>query len=576
MVDGGAELGGRVTTEAQEVAIGTGMSRVDMHVTWDVGIPTGDGVVLRANIFRPSGSEPVPVIVNMGPYGKDVPLSVHYPEVWAQLAATPGGILSGSSGRFVVWEVPDPEQWVPAGYALVQVDARGTGRSPGVWSPMSVKETDDYVEAVEWLAAQPWCSGRVGVLGVSYHAMAAWRLAQRAPQHLSAIIPWHGAGDAYREAWRHGGILSNTFIDVWWRHCALNQHGSPEGTISPFTGQSTTGSERLDLAELEQRRVDLPELARDHRLLDGWSLAYAVDWSRVRVPFLSVAGLGTVGLHLRGNIEAFRHAASTQKWLMLLASEGSGIDRFHNEAGVALQRRFFDHFLRGVDNGWLSQPAVTYEIREPDGSRRAATSSRWPPAGAQQTSLYLDLHRRTLSTNSPNRTSSTSYWPTSGGITLRSEPFARRTEIVGPLALSMAVSTEARDVDLFVTVSVLDAGGRRVGPTAARGWLRLSQRLLDDGASTPDAPVHTHDRIADVAPGRRYRADVELWPTSVAVPRGGRLLLTVQGADPADANAFRHDDPDDRPSAVFAGWTSLHTDPEQPATLLLPASEAVQ
>ena len=90
--------------------------------------------------------------------------------------------------------------------------------------------------------------------------------------------------------------------------------------------------------------------------------AQAVDWSKVSVPFLSVGSLGTAGLHLRGNVEAFRHAASTQKWLMLLAARGPGIDRFYGDDGFAVQRRFLDHFLKGIDNGWETTPRVRAKI----------------------------------------------------------------------------------------------------------------------------------------------------------------------------------------------------------------------
>ena len=187
-----------------------------MIIDPDAAIPLPAGEHVRADIFRPDGREPVPAIATLGPYGKDVPLSRSYPQLWPQLLAEHPDVVSASSGRYLVWERPDPERWTAAGYAVVNIDAPGTGTSPGTWSPMSRPEAGSFAAAVDWIGSQPWCTGRVAVLGVSYHAMAAWRVAEQQPAHLAAIVPWYGAGDAFREAWRHGGILSNVFTDAWW------------------------------------------------------------------------------------------------------------------------------------------------------------------------------------------------------------------------------------------------------------------------------------------------------------------------------------------------------------------------
>ena len=551
---------------------GHGDGAQDMTVSWDISIPMSDGAVLRANVYRPSGAEHVPVIVNMGPYGKDLPMSATYPQLWAQMTREQPEILTGSSGRYLVWEVPDPERWVPHGYALAHVDARGTGRSPGLWSPFSERESADFAESIEWLAGQPWCNGKAGVLGVSYHAVAAWRVAEHQPPHLAAVIPWYGAGDAYREAWRHGGILSNTFIDAWWYRWVRNQHGSGQGQVSPFTGQITTGPEIFDAAKLERMRVNIPAAARAHPLFDEWSAAQAVDWSRVTVPFLSVGSWGTVGLHLRGNVEAFRHAASTGKWLMLVAAQGAGVDRFYNDQGVAIQRRFFDHYLKGVDNDWPAQPPVTYELREPPGRRTVRSTTAWPPDQTHWMPLHLDVAQRTMNADLPGQPGQVRYWPTSDGVTFHAPPFEGRTEIAGPLALRLQVSTDAADLDIFASLQVLDADGAIAGPPAARGWLRLSHRELDEQASATGSPVLAHRQMSQVVAGERYAVDVEMWPAAFVVPGHGSLLLTIQGIDTADAQLARHNDPDDRASTSFADWTTLYSDEHAPSTLILPVS----
>ena len=555
-----------VTTPAGRAA---GDSRAAMDITWDVEMPMSDGGLLRANVYRPPGAARVPVIVTMGPYSKDLPMSVTYPDLWAQLVRARPQILGRSSGRYLVWEVPDPERWTSHGYAVVHIDARGTGRSPGVWSPFSPRESLDFAEAVEWLAARQWCTGKVGVLGVSYHAMAAWRVAERQPPHLAAVIPWFGSGDAYREALRHGGILSNTFIDAWWFRWVTNQHGSEGGRPSPFTGEGSTGPGQLGRAELERLRENFPAEARAHPLFDDWSASRAVDWSRVTVPFLSVGSWGTVGLHLRGNIEGFRHAASAEKWLMLLDGQGPAIDRFLDEDALATQLRFFDHYLKGVKNDWTAQPAVTYELPGPGGETSTRTAAGWPLDGTRWTRLHLDAAGRTMGPEVPGALTRADYWPTSAGVTFRSQPFGERTDIVGPLALHLQVSTQAGDLDVFASVRSVDQDGRPASSTAL-GWLRLSQRDLDQQASTQWSPVHAHRRVCEVRAGERYALDVEIWPAGLVVPPGGRLLLTVGGSDTFATGEWRHNDSDDRPNATFADWATLYSGPDALSWLLVP------
>ena len=114
------------------------------------------------------------------------------------------------------WETPDPGYWTRHGYAIVRADEVGLGQSPGVLNTMSRDTSLCFADVIEWAASQPWSTGKVGLLGISYYAGSQWRVAARRPKGLACMIPWEGMSDYYRDRCRHGGILSNTFIDFWW------------------------------------------------------------------------------------------------------------------------------------------------------------------------------------------------------------------------------------------------------------------------------------------------------------------------------------------------------------------------
>ena len=165
-----------------------------MIIERDLPIRMDDGAVLRADIYRPDATALVPVIMTSGPYGKGVRYQEHYKLMWDWLIEQHPDLLSGSTRSYLTWETVDPEIWVPWGYAVVRVDSRGAGRSPGYLDIFSARETLDYYHAIEWAGTQPWANGKVGLSGISYYAINQWHVAQLQPPHLTAMIPWRWAG----------------------------------------------------------------------------------------------------------------------------------------------------------------------------------------------------------------------------------------------------------------------------------------------------------------------------------------------------------------------------------------------
>jgi uncharacterized protein len=554
----------------------------------DAEIPMRDGARLRANVYRPDGAGQFPVLMTFGPYGKDVPLREFMQEAWDRLNETYPEILAASSCKHLVFERPDPEVWVPHGYVVIAVDSRGAGKSPGRLDPNSPAEFRDFYDAIEWAAAQPWSSGKVGLLGISYYAAGQWFVAAMRPPHLAAMLPWQGTYDFYRDRTRQDGIFASGFLKRWWARSVLrNQHGNAESPYHDiYTGERTTGAAALSADELTQNRANYLEDVLAHPLNDAFYQERTPDLAKIDVPALVVANWGGLGLHLRGTIRGWMGLGSRQKWLKV--QSGSYFHTFLQPKNVALQRRFFDRWLKGVDNGFETEPRVEVEIRAPgDSVKRVARSDAWPLPQTQWTRLYLDAATQTLRPVAPGAAASASYAALSPGVTFSTAPLADDTEIAGPVKAKLFLSSTTPDTDIFATVCAFDPAGQEMTFIAApepkapvtQGWLRVSQRKLDPRRSTEYLPYYPHDERQPLAPGEIYEVDLEIWPMGLWLPKGARLTLTIQGKDFERPGAtgplrgvawFTHDDPVDRPPERFAGTNTLHTGGQHVSYLLLP------
>jgi predicted acyl esterase len=559
----------------------------DILVEKDVPIPLMDGHVLYCNVFRPNRSSgKVPPILAFTPYGKDSDVAVDFKRYWDFVLRDHPEVVQGDSdGRYLTWEVPDPQRWVPADYAIVVIDARGTGKSPGFYEMMSPLQTRDYYDAIEWAGVQPWSSGKVGLLGVSYLAIKQWQVAALQPPHLAAMIPWEGMFDHYRDLYRHGGIYSSFFLKLLWdTQLAVNQNGNAASPYRDrFTGEVSTGA-ALNPLLLAGNLANVYEAGLQHPLDDAYFKLRTPVAQRIEVPFLSAGNWGGLGLHLRGNIEAFESAASRQKWLEMHTD--THFASMYLAPAVALQKRFFDHFLKGEANGWDKEPLVMLTVRDPRGFFRRS-ENEWPLARTEWTRYYLDANDGALSARIPAATAKLAYDALGHGLTLRTAPFENDTEFTGPVAAKLFVSTSTTDMDLFVTLrlfapdqsEVTFVGANDPRAPVSQGWLRLSHRKTDPTRSRPYKPFHPHDELQPVNPSEVYELDIEIWPTSVVVPAGYRLALTIGGIDFARPDAqglmkgsgiFLHDDPADRPKDVFGGEHTIHTGGDRASYLLMP------
>ena len=372
-----------------------------MVIERDLPITMDDGLVIRADVYRPKTKDPVPVIMTHGPYGKGVKYQEHYKLMWDWLIDQHPDVLEGSTHSFLTWETVDPEIWVPWGYAVVRVDSRGAGRSPGYLDIFSPRETRDYYNAIEWAGTRPWSTGKVGLNGISYYAINQWHVAALQPPHLTAMVPWEGAADMYRDWYRHGGILSNKFMETWYpRQVLAAQHGNPDAPKDHWMNEASTGPEKLSKEELAANHADNLANARAREMDDDWYQNQSPDWSKVVVPFISPANWAGFGLHPRGNFEAFTQAASKQKWLE--AHPGRHEEWFYLPFGMALQKRFFDYFLKGEKNGWDKEARVWLNLRRPFSKEfQLRKENEWPLAETRWTKLFLDAKAGSLDWHPP-------------------------------------------------------------------------------------------------------------------------------------------------------------------------------
>ena len=565
----------------------------NMRIDWNVEITMDDGLVLRADIFRPIDDGKYPVILTHGPYAKGLSFQEGYPSAWQRMVDEHPDVPAGSTNKYQNWEVVDPEKWVPDGYVCIRVDSRGCGASPGYVDHFSPRETEDYAQCIQWAGVQSWSNGKVGLNGVSYYGINAWQVASLQPSHLAAMCVWEGATDWYRDMTHHGGILS-TFWANWYDMQVKNvQHGLAErGPKSQVTGELICGTKSLTDDELAQNRCNFGEDILEHPLDDDYHKKRSAVWSKITTPLLTAANWGGQGLHPRGNFEGFMRASSEQKWL-----EAHGLEHwteFYTDYGIALQKRFFGHFLKGEDNGWLDQPPVQLQVRRTDGFDER-TEDNWPIPRTQWTKFYLDPNNNVLSQSLPTERSILSFEAMGEGITFMSAPLETETEITGPSAIKLCVSSSTSDADLFVILRVFSPDGEEVvfqgaidpNTPIAQGWLRASHRKLDHKLSTPWRPFHSHDEKQSLSPGEKVDVDIEIWPTSIVVPKGFQLAVTIRGKDYEYPHAsgqrlsnfknelrgcgpFLHDDPRDRPPEIFSGDTSIHVDPAQAPYILLP------
>ena len=491
---------------------------VEIVLEKDVAVVLRDGATIYVDVLRPAGTEKVPVIVAWSPYGKSRGNAPMYVQLFELL-----GMDTGAVSGLMKFEGPDPAFWCAHGYAVCNPDTPGSFNSEGdirVWNRREGQECHDLIE---WLGVQEWCNGKVGTSGNSYLAISQWFAAAEQPPHLAAIAPWEGMSDIYRDLVMRGGIPDYPF---------------PRRLVSNFVGK--------------RQREDLVAEGERHPLMDALWESKIPKFENITVPAYIVASYSNM-IHTPGTFRGWRRIASAEKWLRI--HNTMEWPDYYEEANVNDLLRFFDHFLKGIDNGWEETPRVRYSVLDLEGNDRInQPAGEFPPEDVDEVKYYLDAASHALTTEAPAAGVTASYDAESQeGRASFTVHVDSPTEFVGYPKVHLWVEADGSDdMDLFVFLQKLDADGQQLeqfnvpnhGPQmqaltrqgaailkykGSNGRLRVSLRHLDEASSTDTVPVHSFDRVEKLAPGEIASVDIDLFPIGLALNPGEQLRLVISG-----------------------------------------------
>lgn len=464
----------------------------------DVAVKMRDGVTIYADIFRPDTEEKVPLLISWGFFGKRPGEGI---DDWKIMGVPPQAFST-----LAKHESPDPAFWCRHGYAVANVDARGSGHSEGNLHLFGTRDGQDGYDFIEWAAQQYWCNGNVGLAGNSAIAMVQWRIAAQQPPHLKAICPWEGTSDIYRESIFEGGIPALDF---------------PEGIVA-----RTVGTGYID---------DMLAMAKKYPLMNPYWQDKIPDFTKITIPVYTTGSWSH--MHLRGSVNAFRKIKSRRKWIRI-HRDFEWPDQYC-PAGLQDMKLFFDRYLREIRNGWEFTPKVRIEVMDAydcDFQTNRAEEA-FPLPRTQYKKLYIDAENSAMQLETPVEKESSFSYDGQTGVANFDYTFTEDTEITGFMKLRLWVEADGHDdMDLFINIQKLDEQGNFL-PTyvlgephpGAWGKMRVSHRKLDPKLSTDFQPVQAHTVEEKLKPGEIVPVDIEIVPHSKIWHEGQQIRVQVAG-----------------------------------------------
>jgi putative CocE/NonD family hydrolase len=572
--------------------------KYEVRVEKDVGVPMRDGVALPTDLYRPKADGKFPVILIRTPYQKNM-------------------------------NEPQAAYYARRGYVVAVQNCRGRFGSPGTWEPF-VHEPKDGHDAVEWLAGQPWSSGKVGMIGGSYVGWVQWWAARERPPHLVTIIPNVSPPDPfYNIPYEYGVFFLKA--DIWWAE-VLDKEATAD----------LSGAKMLNLAEKKYNKLlrPLPVIDLDRAVL-GKENAYWRKWIEhpvndayweqanfldrlkdVNIPVFHQSGwFDGDGIGTKLNYLAMARAHHPDQKLVLgpwghtdEATRRFGDHDFGPEAIFDMQRaylRWFDYWLKGVDNGITKEPLVSVFVM---GSNRWLHGATYPLPGTRFEKWYLASGGRantsdgngTLSPEPPAGDVGPDHYTYNPGdptpdpdayeepeettdkasgkaqsseaktkaaeayhaqvtkqrediLVYTTEPLKQPLTFAGPLEAVLYAASSARDTDWFVRLLEVDEKGK-IFPLA-EGKIRARYRR-----STREPEL--------LEPEKVYEYHLDLWQTGITIPKGRRLRVEVVSASfPSFSRNLNTGGHNETETKYVAAEQKVYHSKQYPSHVLLPVVE---